>query len=280
MIRIYISILVLVLSLDLPAQARVNTAVSNSKGGHSTPIASTESKKDKDKPVAKTEAPRAATTKLAAQPADRHPLVTNEIRHGIIAPVPVQVQAPAPKVASIASRARHEVAAAARKTVETTKAVVSNVEKMAEEGSAAIGSRLARVTAYWSSEGDYYTERGIASTGVHLHDGHCAVDPNIIPYGSTVHIEGVGTFLAVDTGSAVIDRTAARESGHTAQERAALVIDLYFESRVDGENFAANGPKFAAITWRTPSSSAANEAQEARAAFAENTESKIHERSL
>ncbi len=66
------------------------------------------------------------------------------------------------------------------------------------------GGRLARVTAYWPSEGDYYTRHRLAATGVRLHDGHCAVDPNIIPYGSVVAIAGVGTFLAVDTPSAML----------------------------------------------------------------------------
>jgi 3D (Asp-Asp-Asp) domain-containing protein len=110
------------------------------------------------------------------------------------------------------------------------------------------------LTAYWASEGDYYTRQGISSTGIHLHDGYCAVDPKIIPYGSVVTISGLGKYLAVDTGSAVISRTAAVETGRTSEERAALVIDLYFESRADGENFAASGPKFASITWETPNS--------------------------
>lgn len=118
---------------------------------------------------------------------------------------------------------------------------------------AAPGQRLARVTAYWAGEGDYYTGHDLSSTGIRLHDGHCAVDPNIIPYGSVVQIAGVGTYLAVDTGSAVVSRTAAREAAHNSEERNALVIDLYFESRRDGENFAANGPKYAAITWQAPS---------------------------
>ena len=114
--------------------------------------------------------------------------------------------------------------------------------------------RLARLTAYWASEGDHYTKLGISSTGIRLHDGYCAVDPRIIPYGSMVTISGLGKYLAVDTGSAVISRQAARETGHTPAERAALVIDLYFESRRDGENFAESGPKFASITWQKPNS--------------------------
>ncbi len=119
--------------------------------------------------------------------------------------------------------------------------------------------RLARLTAYWAGEGDYYTGRGMSSTGVHLHDGHCAVDPRIIPYGSVVEISGLGKYLAVDTGSAVISREAAKETGHNPEERNALVIDLYFESRRDGERFAANGPKYASISWTPPRSTASTQ---------------------
>lgn len=115
------------------------------------------------------------------------------------------------------------------------------------------GERLGRVTAYWAGEGDYYTRRLISATGVRLHDGHCAVDPRIIPYGSVVEIAGVGKFLAVDTGSAVVARQAAREAAHTSEERDALVIDLFFESRKAGKAFVANAPKYASISWWTPS---------------------------
>jgi 3D (Asp-Asp-Asp) domain-containing protein len=144
---------------------------------------------------------------------------------------------------------------------------------------AAPKGRLARVTAYWASEGDYFTRRGIASTGVRLHEGHCAVDPNIIPYGSVVDIAGVGKFLAVDTGTAVIERTAAREGGRTAAERNALVIDLFFESRRDGEAFASSSAKWAAVSWWTPGSTA-TQAKEARSLFAEEDWTRIQNKQL
>jgi len=143
----------------------------------------------------------------------------------------------------------------------------------------ASNGRLARVTAYWSGEGDYYTGRGISSTGIHLHEGHCAVDPRIIPYGSVVQIAGLGKYLAVDTGSAVISREAARETGHNPEERNALVIDLYFESRKDGERFAAYGPKFAAITWTSPSATGAA-TPEAHTLFADENWNKIQNKQL
>lgn len=144
---------------------------------------------------------------------------------------------------------------------------------------AAAAGRLARVTAYWCSEGDYYTRHHLAATGVRLHDGHCAVDPNIIPYGSVVDIAGVGTFLAVDTGTAVVERTAAREGGHTKAERNAIVVDLFFSSRRAGEAFASGAAKWAAISWWTPGSSA-TQAKQARSLFAEEDWQKIQSKQL
>ena len=46
---------------------------------------------------------------------------------------------------------------------------------------------------------------GCAATasGMWPEPGMVAVDPRVIPLGSTVWIEGVGTFLAADTGSLV-----------------------------------------------------------------------------
>jgi 3D (Asp-Asp-Asp) domain-containing protein len=109
--------------------------------------------------------------------------------------------------------------------------------------------RLARITAYWPGE-DYYTSRRRSATGIRLRDGFCAVDSRIIPYGSVVTIPGVGRYVAVDTGTAVISRKAAKESGHNPEERSALVIDLYFASRKAGELFSREGPKFAMVAWQ------------------------------
>ncbi len=139
--------------------------------------------------------------------------------------------------------------------------------------------RLARVTAYWASEGDYYTRHCISATGVHLHDGHCAVDPNIIPYGSVVRIAGLGTFLAVDTGTAVICRKAAREAGHTRAERNAIVIDVFFENRRQGEAFASSTARWASISWWTPNSNT-TQAKQARNLFAEEDWTKIQGKQL
>ncbi len=133
--------------------------------------------------------------------------------------------------------------------------VSSSATQVKDQGKVPVssGGRLGRVTAYWAGEGDYYTRRLISATGVSLHDGNCAVDPSIIPYGSVVEVAGVGKFLAVDTGSAVVSRKAARQNAHTIEERKALVIDLFFKTRQAGEAFAASTPMYAFISWRPPS---------------------------
>jgi 3D (Asp-Asp-Asp) domain-containing protein len=160
-------------------------------------------------------------------------------------------------IAATTKAARHEVATA----------------KAAFEG------RLARLTAYWAGEGDYYTGRHLSSTGIRLHGGLCAVDPSIIPYGSVVVIPGVGQFLAADTGSAVVSREAAREAGRTLAERKALVIDIFFDTRREGEAFTAQQPKFVPISWWTPSSTS-HAAQEARSVFADENWNKIYSKQL
>jgi 3D (Asp-Asp-Asp) domain-containing protein len=107
-------------------------------------------------------------------------------------------------------------------------------------------SFLARVTVYWASGGkgsDRWTRRHICSTGARLQAGHCAVDPRRIPYGSKVTLPD-STLLAVDTGSAVRSRKAARLSGRNANERSAIVIDRFFETKQQALAWARRNPYF------------------------------------
>jgi 3D (Asp-Asp-Asp) domain-containing protein len=115
-------------------------------------------------------------------------------------------------------------------------------------------SILARVTVYWASGGggsDRWTRRHICSTGARLRAGHCAVDPRRIPYGSRVTLPD-GPLLAVDTGSAVVSRKAARRSGRTAQERSALVIDRFFETKQQALSWARRNPYFMLVRVSPP----------------------------
>jgi 3D (Asp-Asp-Asp) domain-containing protein len=104
-------------------------------------------------------------------------------------------------------------------------------------------SMLARITVYWPSG------RGVqcaSSNGIKLQNGHCAVDPSKIPYGSKVVFPDAAC-LAVDSGPAVVSRTAARKCGKTSAQRNALVIDRYFETKAQALDWAAAHPHFMTV---------------------------------
>ena len=104
-------------------------------------------------------------------------------------------------------------------------ASVASAREQSVRAPAAKQSILARVTSYWASEGSKF-----ASTGRRLRPGHCAVDPKRIPYGSQVVFPD-GACTAVDTGSAVVSRKAARACARTASQLKAIVVDRYFETK-------------------------------------------------
>jgi len=99
-------------------------------------------------------------------------------------------------------------------------------------------SILARVTSYWASEGSKF-----ASTGRRLRPGHCAVDPKRIPYGSKVVFPDA-ICTAVDTGTAVVNRKAARLCGRTASQLKAIVVDRYFETKREADEWTNEHPEF------------------------------------
>jgi len=105
----------------------------------------------------------------------------------------------------------------------------------------------ARVTAYWRGEGGLAKA---AATGAPLREGHCAVDPKKVPYGSKVSFSD-GECTATDTGPAVRKRKAARASGHTADERNAIVVDRFFDSKQKAAAWTKSHPKFMDVRIRT-----------------------------
>src|ERR1700736_6535801 len=108
-------------------------------------------------------------------------------------------------------------------------------------------SLLARVTVYWARGGhgaDRYTRQHKSATGLRLQQGHCAVDPKKIPYGSRVVLPDGTALSAVDTGTAVQNRKAARRLGRTIPERNAVVIDKFFETKRQALAWANSNPPF------------------------------------
>jgi 3D (Asp-Asp-Asp) domain-containing protein len=116
-------------------------------------------------------------------------------------------------------------------------------------------SLLARVTVYWARGGrgsDHYTRQHKSATGLRLQQGHCAVDPKKIPYGSRVVLPDGTALSAVDTGSAVRNRKAARRSGRTNHERNAVVIDKFFETKRQALAWANSNPPFVSVKVISP----------------------------
>jgi hypothetical protein len=114
---------------------------------------------------------------------------------------------------------------------------------------------LARITVYWASGGagsDRDTRNHRCATGARLRNGHCAVDPRRIPFGSRILLPTGETLAAVDTGTAVRNRKAARLSGRTVIERNALVIDRFFETKGQALAWAASHPPFMAVKVSAP----------------------------
>lgn len=101
---------------------------------------------------------------------------------------------------------------------------------------------LARITVYWPGEGAPVA----CSNGKRLRAGHCAVDPEKIPYGSKVYFSD-GPCVAVDTGPSVVNRKAARLSGRNSRERGALVIDRFFESKEQALAWERAHPHFMTV---------------------------------
>lgn len=122
-------------------------------------------------------------------------------------------------------------------------------------GSAALAREqtvLARVTVYWASRDA--KQQQAAYNGARLRPGHCAVDPDRIPYGSKVVFSDGAECKAVDTGPAVVSRQAARLSGRNAAQREAIVVDRYFETKEDALAWADTHPHFMTLQVVTPGS--------------------------
>ena len=89
-----------------------------------------------------------------------------------------------------------------------------------------------------------------------LNEGHCAVNPRKIPYGSKVVFHDAEC-LAVDTGPDVVNRNAARLCGRNQSERNAIVIDRFFEAKEKALAWEKANPHFMVVRVRTADTAAA-----------------------
>ena len=114
--------------------------------------------------------------------------------------------------------------------IQITTAVPNSIEKSVDYTSAMSGPsketsdewQLFTVTAYCGCEKCCGKTDRITATGTYAVEGvTIAVDPTVIPYGSLVDIEGIGTFVAEDCGGAI--------KGNK--------IDIYFEQHEDAMKF-------------------------------------------
>ena len=107
---------------------------------------------------------------------------------------------------------------------------------------------LARVTVYWPGEG---SGANAAWNGARLNEGHCAVDPKKIPYGSKIVFHDAEC-LAVDSGPDVVNRKAARLCGRSEIEREAIVIDRFFYTKQKALAWIKAHPQFMTVHVRKP----------------------------
>lgn len=114
--------------------------------------------------------------------------------------------------------------------IQITTAVPNSIEKSVDYTSTMSGPskeisdewQLFTITAYCGCEKCCGKTDRITATGTYAIEGvTIAVDPTVIPYGSLVDIEGIGTFVAEDCGGAI--------KGNK--------IDIYFERHEDALRF-------------------------------------------
>jgi 3D (Asp-Asp-Asp) domain-containing protein len=114
--------------------------------------------------------------------------------------------------------------------IQITTAVPNSIEKSTDYTSTMSGPskeisdewQLFTITAYCGCEKCCGKTDRITTTGTCAVEGvTIAVDPTVIPYGSLVDIEGIGTFVAEDCGGAI--------KGNK--------IDIYFERHEDALRF-------------------------------------------
>lgn len=61
-------------------------------------------------------------------------------------------------------------------------------------------------SGYVTYTATFYALRGRMANGQNVHSGAIAADPRVLPLGTVVHIQGMGTYTVKDTGGAIKGR--------------------------------------------------------------------------
>lgn len=129
-----------------------------------------------------------------------------------------------------------EALAEANLTIKAKAAVKENSESQTKQVSNKSNNDTFRITAYCSCEkccGKWAVINGggITASGTKVKEGRTiAVCKSQIPFGTEVYIEGMGIYIAEDTGSAIKENC----------------IDVYFDSHEEAWNF---GVKHLNVEW-------------------------------
>ena len=117
---------------------------------------------------------------------------------------------------------------------------------------------LVRVT-YYGPDAKYGTSISSTTKRKASQGRTAAVDPDIIPYGSIIHLPGIGKLVAEDTGTDVKNRKASADHGGIP------VIDVYVGDEDEAEKLSREMPETMVVTI-LPSGVSKVEQQKAKAA--------------
>jgi 3D (Asp-Asp-Asp) domain-containing protein len=105
--------------------------------------------------------------------------------------------APVKKDRQLVAAPRNEIKKEIKKEEITARESANNASRHEERKTV----QVFEATAYCSCVKCCGKSDGITASGVKVHPGTLAVDPKVIPFGTKVYIEGMGLFIAEDTGN-------------------------------------------------------------------------------
>ena len=77
-----------------------------------------------------------------------------------------------------------------------------------------------------------YSLKGVMANGERVHNGAIAADPKVLPIGTKVYIQGMGTFVVKDTGRLIKGKR----------------IDIWIPNRASALKFGKRGVKLQVIS--------------------------------